>query len=190
MAYGIMVDGEEYNRARTLLNSLIPERDDEVDFVAVQNIYLDYLEAPGSFVLDRSDSEMIFDVGEQRMPLSGFARTAYYWLTGDRHFITVPAYDGTPHNRKVANEVDKEKVSIYPNPSKSDEAIRISIETLGDEHNKYTIEVYQSTGELILKENISSGESHIKVESHLKGLFFVRIKDQDKTIFSDRIIRI
>ncbi len=190
MAYGLMVDKEEYSRARALLDGLNSVRDDEYDFVSVQQVYLDYLEARDTYVLAPGDRDMIYNVGEKRLPLSGFARTVYYSLTGDRHFITVPAYDGAPHSRVVKQDVDKHMVRVYPNPSLADEALRIYIDGNEEKEDTYALEIYNSEGELILEDLLSMGGNEVKIDATYKGLLFVRIKNRDKIIYADKLLRL
>lgn len=51
-AYGIMVHFGEYSRARNYINSLQTQTTEQANFLIVQNINLDYLANPASYVVD------------------------------------------------------------------------------------------------------------------------------------------
>ena len=147
------------------------------------------MEEPDTYQLNQSDKDIIFDIGEERLPLSGFARTTYFHITGERHFITVPTYNGTPHNRNTKILVEDNTVSIYPNPSLNNQEINVLIESKSGEGKEYAILGYDVTGKLIMEEKVGCGVNSIKFDAKYKGLIFIRILDQGKTIYINKIIR-
>lgn len=187
MAYGILLQGQENAQARALLNTLNPVTIDEVDFVAVQQIMLDYLDNRSAYVLSLNDRNTIYQAGERRLPLSGFARTVYYELTGERQFITVPMFNQTLHNREISAKSNL--ISIYPNPSIKNANINIDIGSKLGLTNDFEVVIYNSQGSVIYAETLQVGNHSISLDDQ-KGLFFVKVTSMGKTIHTDKIIRL
>jgi hypothetical protein len=89
-AYGIIVHNGQITRAKTYLNTLLLQNQEQIDFVAVQNINLDYLEEPFAYELQQADKNYLFSVGTSDGTLNGYARSIYEVLTGERIEVQVP----------------------------------------------------------------------------------------------------
>ena len=69
---------------------------------------------------------------------------------------------------------------IYPNPSKGIFTIRTDTENT-------KVEVYSTLGKLILKDNIIKGVKQIDISKESKGIYFIRLQNNEK-IIDDKII--
>jgi len=189
MAYALLLDMGELPRARALLDNLTPDRADEVDFIEVQGYYLDYLTAPDTYELTDAISDRIFTVGEERLPLSGFARAVYHRLTGDRHFITVPTFDAPAAPRTLPSKSKDAGILLYPNPSPADASLHVELPQLNDPTKAYTLEIYTAYGERIVYTTYPGGQHRIPLDLAHRGLLFVRIQQNQQIVHTERLIR-
>ncbi len=74
--------------------------------------------------------------------------------------------------------------SIYPNPSNKEIFLQTNSET-----SKYSVDIYDVKGKLILSVNNKYSKEAINVESFTSGIYFVSIKDELGNISVKRIIK-
>ncbi len=189
MAYGLMMDGSEYTRARVYLASLRPDREDKADFVETQQILLDHMEDPEGYVLNAADRSILYNAGSKRLPYAGFARAIYYHLTGEQIIPDVPMYDASPASRAVAEDSGHAPVRIYPNPSSGAENIMVEVLAEWRADSAYILSVYDLRGRLIMTKNIVEGKNNIGMDE-ANGVYYIKIENEGKIIHTDKIIRI
>ena len=176
MAFGLLIDMEDYDAARVLLN-IIPNGDTEAStFVQIQSIYLNYLSNSDSFVLEDSDRQFIHSTGNSIGILSGFARAIYYDLTGIR---ILKDYGETGHSTTNRNAINKSKISknelkVFPNPNSTD-LLNISLETDNTNENPISFRLYDMTGNSVLTGILESTSTNIDISSLSNSVYFIEI---------------
>lgn len=189
MAYSLMMNANEYVRASQYLNTLSTEREDQDDFIDVQNIYLSYLMDRNGFTLSENDRLDIYAAGVKRLPLAGFARSVYYDLTGQRILLDVPIYDDSRPFGKSRSNKDELGIDVFPNPSKSNEAVNINIKTGLDSELSYTVSIYNTQGTVIEKRIVKEGNHEIPLPE-TSGILFITVTKGGKIVYTDKILRI
>lgn len=86
-------------------------------------------------------------------------------------------------NVTALNETEM-KVSIYPNPSEGNFTVNVSE---NDAANSRII-IYNSIGQIIYAEQISSVKTQIDLSKEASGVYFCRVENTTKTILSEKII--
>lgn len=127
-AYGIMMYYGEMSRARTFLNGLTAQNPEESDFIAVQNINLDYLAQPQTYQLSESTRNYLHTVGSSDEVYGGYARSLYEVLTGERIEVDIPEVHGRSKSQASA-QFAKAGMLLYPNPVRNG-VFHVSIENL------------------------------------------------------------
>jgi hypothetical protein len=74
-------------------------------------------------------------------------------------------------------------VDVYPNPSTGKFTVFIK------EPAKQSIQVYNITGALIKTEDVSSQATTIDLDQEMKGLYFIRIVEGDRTVQTVRVVK-
>jgi len=113
-AYGIMVSNGELIRARTFLTTMNPQNTEENDFIAVQNINLDFLSQPFTYMIDNTTKEDLYEIGTSAGPFTGYARALYEVLTGERIEVSIPEVVVERSGMKSINQ-NQAVIHIYPN---------------------------------------------------------------------------
>jgi hypothetical protein len=82
------------------------------------------------------------------------------------------------------HQLSENKVVIFPNPN--DGVFVISMEKLSDASS---IEIYNSMGQLISRTTPGSRNMQMDISSQAAGVYYVRVADNVKTVFSTRILK-
>ena len=189
MAYSLMMNANEHVRASQYLSSLTLEREDQSDFIDVQNIYLSYLSDRNGFTLSENDRSTIYTAGMKRLPLAGFSRSIYYELTGERIFLDVPMYDNSTTIGKSRSNKDELSINVFPNPSQLSELININIEDELVNDVNYSVSVYNTHGTVIAEKIVKRGNHKITLPE-LSGILFISVSRNGMIVYTDRILRI
>lgn len=115
MAYAIIMEAGEYQRASLYLNSLIPENSSQAEFITANNIYQSYLTNRSDFVLSNASKSTLKAIAVKPNELSGYARTIYYILTGERLRMNTNTGIDILHKQINKTEYDL-KIESFPNP--------------------------------------------------------------------------
>ncbi|MGB5417450.1 T9SS type A sorting domain-containing protein, partial [Algibacter sp.] len=110
--------------------------------------------------------------------------------SGDYYFIMsgtteTGSYQFKANSQNTLNTTDKETnetLNIYPNPTKNIVNIKLI------EYNKADAFLYDLSGRLVLKQNLSNPISSIHLESLNSGMYVLEIKTENK-LFTKRIIK-
>ncbi|MEE9439961.1 MAG: M4 family metallopeptidase [Saprospiraceae bacterium] len=176
LAYGLMVNTNQIDRARLFLNSLTRSTLEQNNFVLAQNINLDYLSDTHNYVLSSNDESLLYSIGIGIEPLDGYARSIYEVLKGDRIELSIP----DPHNSvrpRIAIDGDistNVEFSVYPNPASEDYVI---IETNSSSDNTIC-EIFDINGKLMLNQILDQSSQNINTSNWHNGMYFVVIKDK------------
>jgi hypothetical protein len=187
-AYGIMVHYGELSRARTFLNSLVPQTREESDFVAVQHINLDYLGDTRHYILSETTKNYLYSVGTLDGPFDGYARSLYEVLTGERIEVEIPEVGTEERSESLSSDVAPLVMLVYPNPS-GNGIFNLSVEGLpqGAAHSATLIDAF---GRLVHNVNVSGdGVYGISSERLSPGLYYLTVRDEfGYTLFSSKLI--
>jgi len=89
-------------------------------------------------------------------------------------------------NFKQGNKIDAKNISIYPNPSSNG----IFTLSLDNEHTKIKLEVYNMFGQNIYNEEVINSKNHsINLNNFSKGIYLVKIKNNDEVINKNIVIK-
>lgn len=188
MAYAIMMESGELTRASTYLNSLITENSAEVDFIDASNLYITYLSDRNNFVLSEIARESLRYKAMQPNELSGYIRSIYHALTGERISIVLPHTNlsGQGITNTIESQVDK--ISSYPNPVIDDEHIVFIPEI--EVENKISINLIDMTGRIIESISGHSGENRLDMSHVPLGLYIVEVVSDDIRIYTTKVVKL
>jgi hypothetical protein len=177
-AYGIMVQFGELTRARTFLSSLQPRNQEQSNFIAVQNINLDYLAHPQAYNISPSTKNQLYVIGTSDGPYNGYARSLYEVLTGERIEVDIPLeWRSSASN---INNIEHPNLTLFPNPS-LDENFKVRLTGLTE--GSYYIRLITPIGQVISEQPIyGNGEYRVGLDDNNKGLFFVTVNDDGGTV--------
>jgi hypothetical protein len=108
-------------------------------------------------------------------PIGGWPKTAYYYID-DINLI-----DQTTVGINELNNVNG--ISVYPNPTK--DILNINVGTLKENTE---VKIYNSLGELVLTESLTTQNSSLKTHNLLGGIYFYHILVGKKSIKTDKIV--
>lgn len=193
MAYGIMVHNLEYDRARGYIDTLSTSKTEEQDFIAAQQIYLDYITDIDSFVLSPTDSMTLRLAGEAFNSLSGYARTIFYKITGERitrNFIHIDS-TVTPRSNNESFVEDVSRIStefdIWPNPMTS-QNLNIRLNNTAPD-KEYLLVVYDAFGKMHYSAPVTSGNSSLPI-CDVPGIYMVCLLQDGEMIRTKKVIKI
>lgn len=172
------------------INTLFKEakNEEQQDFIIAQNINLDYLSDKYNYVLSPSNKLLLYSIGEKINPLSGYARSLYEVLTGERIELRVPVLRQSKRSGNLDN--DKEQIDIYslPNPINNDR--HIIYFTDEGKNSNYSIKVFDMNGRIVLeKEQINSKQYLISTSSWEKGIYFLSVSnDIGEQVYNKKLI--
>jgi hypothetical protein len=186
MAYALMMNAHEIDKARTYLNSLNTDGEGEQAFVNAQNIYLDYLLDRSDYKLDNSDRNYLLSVSTDKNPYSGYIRSIYYKLTGERIDIDFEHLNGKSSTRAVVkNPVSR--LSVFPNPI-NDDYFNISIDEFSTDL-EYTIKISSLDGRVLENTIISDVNSRIDINGN-KGVYIVQLFENNKLVSTQKLVKL
>ena len=171
--YGSLVDKQKYYEARNFLNQLVASTEEQTDFVFVQNINLDRLEDYNHEV-SQSDLNLLYNIGSKFYPMSGFARSLYRLLTGDK----IDAYQHEEYREQVeinhlkSTESKNESFNIMPNPTSG--ILNISFKS---DYENVELVIVDLTGRIMQIREFGSGFFNEAFDiSHLnEGIYLAKI---------------
>ena len=188
MAYSLMIEAGDYPSAEVYLNGLATNRNAESDFVTAQNIYLDYLQQGTSYVLNAQDTTLLGNIAREENELSGYARTIYYEMTGNKIKLSMPHLP-LSGSRPVSQEnYELSKVLLYPNPVDDLQFTLIVAEEFI--RDKCTMQISDVTGNMIMNNTLNTENTLVDVSSLRSGIYFVKVSNQQQILFTGKLIRL
>jgi hypothetical protein len=184
--YSLLVEYGRLQEARNYLSSLTTSSDEEIDFIDVQNIYLDAL-LDQAYTPKSSDLSFLYSVGQRNTVFAGYAASVYFYLTGE--IIEGVIHDVDPRNSEFSKSESNIKFSIYPNPF-TDNLINISIDGY-DSNSTVRAEVYDVNGRLISSQAIINTETQLIFPKDLeKGIYFYKVYINNEEYQNGKLVRI
>lgn len=175
-AYGLMVESNQLNRARSYLNGLTTSNTEQVNFIQAQNIYLDFLQNRSNYQLTAADHLRLVNIGNGRLPLDGYARSIYEVITGNKIELEIPSAGSTlrPRSSEVQKKIDI--INIYPNPSANGQ-LNIFIES--SDQSTYNVVVYDLFGRIVYVKSVTGGVHTISTLQWTEGIYIVDVADEN-----------
>ena len=168
----------------TVLNNLPTNDTGEVEFVDVQNIYLDYLADRDNYTLSTTNNSVIYTAGLRKHPLAGFARSVYYTITGQKIPVTLTHMNGNTQIR--VKDIVKSDISIFPNPTENGVFnIELGSFTEGDDIVSL---VYNMYGQIIQSNQLTQKQTQVEIPNVPSGIYLVQILLNKSIIHSGKLI--
>lgn len=188
MAYAIMMESNELTRATTYLNGLTLENSAQSDFVFANNLYLSYLKNRDEFVLPNTTKETLKAKAMATNELSGYARSIYYALTGER--LRIPLSHTIQTEPRTSNFINFSAGTIasYPNPVTGDEHI-VEINTKVYDQ-KYVISVRDIMGRVLKTVNGGQGDNILDMTDISNGIYIVEVMAGNERVFTTKVVRL
>jgi hypothetical protein len=194
--YGIMVKDKEFATARIYLNALATVNEEEIDFKTVQNINLDLME--GDFIPFNNFSsgegeereqdprvEILRKIGLKfHQPLSGYARSLYFVLTGERILLDLDLVSGYTEAEEI--EENSEIFKLYPNPTGASE---LTI-TVPDDVKANLIKVFDMTGKISTQLPVLSETTLLNTANWTSGLYLLQVYDEGEVLWQTKFVKL
>lgn len=172
------IQNEEFISARSYLNSLITQNTHEINYKTAMHIYLDYLETE-DYTLDDSDKYFLESNGVDPSPLSGYLRSVYFEITGERLELNLPSRSRSQNTSE--EDFRKSLISVFPNPLNS-EVLNIT----GIEKGT-SMKIFDAMGRTVLSIEYLSESQSVPV-SNLKGIYFLQLSKHNDIVYEDKLI--
>ena len=188
MAYAILMESNEFARATTYLNGLNTENSAQSDFVFANNLFLSYLTNRNEFVLSNATKEILRAKAMAANELSGYTRSIYYELTGERLRISLShTAPSLPRSSNFSTLVEG-KISSYPNPVTGNQHI-VDINT-NVYDQKFVINVRDVMGRIIKSIDGQKGENIIDMSDISNGIYIVEVMSGNDRVFTTKVVRL
>lgn len=188
MAYAIMMESNEFARAITYLNGLNTENSAQSDFVFANNLFLSYLTNRDEFALSNATRETLRAKAMAANELSGYARSIYYALTGERLRVQLSHTNHSEPRTSNYNSLQEGKISSYPNPVTGNEHI-VDINT-NVYDQKYVINVKDVMGRIMKSENGGHGENVLDMADVTNGIYIIEVMLGNDRLFTTKVVRL
>lgn len=188
MAYAIMMESNEFARAITYLNGLNTENSAQSDFVFANNLFLSYLTNRDEFALSNATRETLRAKTMAANELSGYARSIYYALTGERLRVQLSHTNHSEPRTSNYNSLQEGKISSYPNPVTGNEHI-VDINT-NVYDQKYVINVKDVMGRIMKSENGGHGENVLDMADVTNGIYIIEVMLGNDRLFTTKVVRL
>ncbi len=184
--YALMMEREGLAASRTYLNTRTVATQDEIDFVMVQNHYLDFLGGDNSVATNTTKLNAIRNVAESRHQYASNAQAVYYALTGD------VIYTAESHLVQVAprsiTDTKAEVFKIYPNPA--NDFLNIELPSnVRITANNFKVEMYSSVGTIVITQELLSEINSIDISTLTNGIYIIKISDSNNVIETKRFVK-
>jgi hypothetical protein len=127
-----------------------------------QNIYLKYLNNRNA--LSKTDRNyLVFTEGDKN-PYSGYIRSIYYKLTGEKIKIDFMHLNGKGSSPRAVKANKDSRLNVYPNPLKDDN-FTVSINDY-NLNSKYNIKIQSLEGEIVGSINLTVSNNRIAINQN------------------------
>ncbi len=188
MAYAIIMEEGELERASVYLNGLPTENSAQSDFVFANNIFLSYLENRNEFVLSITTKESLRVKALQENELSGYIRAIYFKLTGERLRIPLSHIQNVEPRSSHFNNSSELSITSYPNPILGNEHI-IEIKT-NVSNQKYSINLKDITGKIMKTSNAVIGKNIFDMADIVQGVYIIEVLSEYDKLYTNKVVRL
>ncbi len=184
LAYGTILSSLDYNAAETFLLNLPATSTAETDYVAAQQIYLNYLRDIDGYNLSAENQSALLIAGHRSNTLSYASRSVYRLLTGEQ--ITLPrrhSEETQERSAEIASDL-AHPFDIYPNPVGDDILTIVTGNT-----DPYTVQVINVQGVLV-SETVCVGDCELDLSIAVPGIHIVRVVQNGHRVHVQKIMRL
>ncbi len=178
----IMLDDSLYSEAITYLDQLAPVAEEDTDFIAVQRIYIRYLQQGHLFSLSSSEQALIYAAGLKPYPLAAYARGLYHLLTGTIIYPSVPRHQAPAPRQRIEDSLDL--VVAYPNPAT--ETLTIVVRAV-DAVKK--IEIYNLYGQSMYIFSPDRTDTTIDINTYQHGMYYIKSTLTDESTRLNKFVK-
>lgn len=190
MAYGLIAESGDYSRAASYLNAIPTVSSGESEFVQSQNLFLNYITQGENFVLTNQQKTSLKAIAKSENEWSGFARTIYYVLTGEKIKIDLPhLIPANPRSRVETNAENSIVIQSYPNPVSNGEQHIVNIQAENG-NTQYQISLFDMMGKEVISKKAKNGENALDLNTFNKGIFILEVTTDGKQIYSNKLIKL
>ena len=184
LAYGTILSSLDYNAAETFLLNLPATSTAETDYVAAQQIYLNYLRDIDGYNLSAENQSALLIAGHRSNTLSYASRSVYRLLTGEQ--ITLPrrhSEETQERSAEIASDL-AHPFDIYPNPVGDDILTIVTGNT-----DPYTVQVINVQGVLV-SETVCVGDCELDLSTATAGVHIVQVLQNGLSVHVEKIVRL
>jgi len=181
--YGFYLKNTMWSHAENVLTSIVTNNEEKANFVAIQNINLDYLQALAdikSYTITQSDLDNLFSIGQTENSSSGYARGLYKIFTGEDIPFSLPEIVSP---RSQDKKLVKKNTTIYPNPTKTG-----NIWTVKSDQTINSIALSDLSGKEFYGINIDKSTAQIETKELAPGIYIMKIELENQSIEFHRLI--
>jgi hypothetical protein len=139
------------------------------------------------YKLDISDCNYLLSVARDKNPYSGYVRSIYYKLTGEKIKIEFVHLDGTRSTTREISKNTDSKLIVYPNPLDG-EYFTASIDEY-DLNSKYSIVIRSIDGRIVTEAKLDNTENQININKE-KGIFLIQLFENDALISTEKLVKL
>ncbi len=189
IGFGILANERLYDEAQIYLNTLPSNGDaDVIDFITTQQINMGYLLNKGSYILSPENRGKLLELGNKTTSVSGFARSLYYKLTGERLPITFIHSERSLEPRSNNSSTTISNIMSYPNPVSGD-TYYVSISERS-EQTTYQIKIYNTQGSLMRSFDVTgNGQHNVDISTLNTGMYLLSIEASGMNVYNSKFVK-
>lgn len=189
MAFALIAESGDLIRASAYLNTLPTRTNAELGFVEAQRIYLSSLLLRQNFVLSVTDRISLENIAKSENELSGYARTIYYLLTGQRIQVDLPHLRPViPRTKSDSQSEATEIIKAYPNPVAGSEYF---IDIPHNENtNHYVIQLSDLSGRELVNQKGNPGVNSLIIDQCASGVYILKVTKNGSKVMTQKVVRL
>ncbi len=190
IGFGILLEGKLFQYAQDYINTFPTDGGaDAIDFVQTQMINMDYIQNKGIYQLSETNRNRLLELGNKTTPVSGFARSLYYKLTGEKLPITFIHSDRNVVPRSIHEKQSKSNIITYPNPVQGS-IYNIDISE-PNSNTTYQVKVFNLQGNLIHQLEIKgNGQHNVDISNINGGMYLLSVEALGINVYNTKFVKI
>ena len=190
IGFGILLEGMLYQDAQTYINSFPTDGGaDATDFVQTQMINMDYIQNRGIYQLSEINRARLMQLGNKTTPVSGFARSLYYKLTGEKMPITFIHSERNVVPRSIPEKQNKSNIVTYPNPVQGN-VYHVDISE-PNTNAIYQVKMYNLQGNVVQQLSITgNGQHDIDISTINAGMYLLSVESSGISVYNTKFVKI
>jgi hypothetical protein len=189
---GFQFGRNNLNSVATLLAAYPNNDANDQRYLDIQNIYLQYLQAPTTFSLTSAQDQFLrTTAANQQVRYRGQAAALLNHLTGEPFEIGIPNINPPPALRQLPT-TDQPVASyrVYPNPSNRLITIELP-DTQWDQPAPLNCRVYNTQGQEVYQQLLEKApRTQLDLPERLEGIYWLEITSDQKRLHTQRIVLI
>ena len=179
----------DFVKAKQFLTSLTSTNEQLSDFIIIQLINLKRLESNLEYQASSSEINDIFNIATKNHPYATYAKSLYYWITGDLILTELPPIiDNNIEERKSESVVKDETIglNVFPNPFEN----YINIDFKNNSNEKVEIVISDLLGRQIFEIKTKNSFNRVSTLDWEEGVYMLQIYKKDSLIESKKVFLI